>query len=92
MRRAEDSHRYKTEQCVELRTVTDIRQSSAFDTFIAESVYLELNSLCNWEPVERLKQKSNMVSFTSFQDDESTTILNAFKEAVIGLQSCQGQT
>ena len=74
-----------------MRTVTDIRQSSAFDTFIAESVYLVLNYLCNWEPVERLKQKSNMVSFTSFQDDESSTILNAFKEAVTGLQSCQGQ-
>ena len=40
--------------CEKLKTVTDIRRSSSHDTFIAESVYLVLNSLLDWEPVERL--------------------------------------
>ena len=40
---------------VKLKTVTEIRRSSAHDTFIAESVYLVLNSLLDWEPVEKLK-------------------------------------
>ena len=31
--------------CVTLKTVTEIRRSSACDTFIAESVYLVLDSL-----------------------------------------------
>ena len=31
--------------CVRLKTVTEIRWSSVCDTFIAESVYLVLNSL-----------------------------------------------
>ena len=34
--------------CVKLKTVTEIRQSSAHYTFIAESVYLVLNSLLDW--------------------------------------------
>ena len=33
---------------VKLKTVTEVRQSSAHDTFIAESVYLVLNSLLDW--------------------------------------------
>ena len=33
------------------------RRSSARDTFIAESVYLALNSLLEWEPVEKLGVK-----------------------------------
>ena len=41
---------------VKLKTVTEIRLSSSSDTFIAESVYLGLNSLLDWEPVEKLKQ------------------------------------
>ena len=41
---------------VKLKTVTEIRRSSARDTFIAKSVYLVLNSLFDWKPVERLKQ------------------------------------
>ena len=49
---------------VKLKTVTEIRRSSARDTFIAENVYLVLNSLWNWESVERLKKRSDMVSFT----------------------------
>ena len=42
--------------CVKLKTVTEINRSSARDTFIAESVYLVLNSLLDWDPVEKLKQ------------------------------------
>ena len=44
--------------------VTEIRRSSARDTFIAESVDLALNSLWGWKPVERLKQRSDAVGFT----------------------------
>ena len=51
---------------VKLKTVTEIRRSSARDTFIAESVYLVLNSLFDWETVEKLKQGCDMVSFTLF--------------------------
>ena len=50
--------------CAKLKTVTDIRRSSSRDTFIAESVYLVQNSLLDWEPVEILKQKTDVVSFT----------------------------
>ena len=40
-----------------MKTVTEIRWSSTHDTFIliiAESAYFVLNSLLDWEPVERL--------------------------------------
>ena len=43
---------------MKLKTVTEMQRSSARDTFNAESVDLELNSLWGWKPVERLKQKS----------------------------------
>ena len=43
---------------VKLKTITETRQSSARDTFITESVYFVLNSLWDWEPVERLKQRN----------------------------------
>ena len=43
--------------CVKLKTVTEVRRSSARATFLADSVYLVLNSLLDWEPVERLKQE-----------------------------------
>ena len=36
------------------------------DTFIAESVYLVLNSLWGWEPVKKLKQRGDIVSFLFF--------------------------
>ena len=50
---------------VKLKTVTEIRRSSARKTFIAESVYLVLNSLGpDWEPAERSKQRSDVASFT----------------------------
>ena len=35
-------------RCVKLKIVTEIRQSSAHDSLIAESVYLVLNSLLAW--------------------------------------------
>ena len=49
---------------VKLMTVTDIRRSSICDAFIAESVYLVLNSLLDWKPVEKLKQRCYVVSFS----------------------------
>ena len=48
---------------VELKTATEIRRCSAGDTFIAQSVYLVLNSLLDWKPVEKLKQRCYVVSF-----------------------------
>ena len=48
---------------VELKTVTEIRWSSACDTVVAQSVYLVLNSLLDWEPVDRLKQRSDVFKF-----------------------------
>ena len=42
---------------VKLNTVTDITRNSARDTFIADSVYFVVRSLCAWEPVLRLKKK-----------------------------------
>ena len=62
-----------------LKTVTEIRRSSARDTFIAESVYLVLNSLLDWKPVEKLKQRCYVVSFTFFQYEASSTVLCATK-------------
>ena len=41
---------------MKLKTVTEIRRSSARDTFVEEGVF-ELNSLSlDWEPAERLKR------------------------------------
>ena len=53
-----------TRGCVKLKTVTEIRRSSARDRFLAESVYHVLNSLLDLKPVEKLEQKCNVVSFT----------------------------
>ena len=62
-----------------MKTVTEIKQSSACDTFIAESVYLLLNSLLDWKPVEKLKQRCYEVSFRFFQYEASSTVLYAMK-------------
>ena len=62
-----------------MKTVTEIRRSSTRDTFIAESVYLVLVSWLDWEPVERLKRRSDVVSYTFFQYEASSTVLNATK-------------
>ena len=43
----------RMEGCVKLKTVKEIRWSSARDTFIAENVYLVLNSLLDWDPFIR---------------------------------------
>ena len=61
--------------------VTDIRQSSTRDTFIAERVYLVLNSLLDWKPVEKLKQRwCDVVSFMGFfQYETSSTVLYVTK-------------
>ena len=41
---------------MKLKTVTEIRRSSARDTFVEEGVF-ELNSLpLDWEPAERLER------------------------------------
>ena len=56
-----------TRGCVKLNTITEIRRSSARDTFIAQSVYLVLNSLLDWQPMEKLKQRCDVVSFMFFQ-------------------------
>ena len=53
-----------------MKTVTEIRRSRARDTFIAKSVDLVLNSLLDWEPVEKLKQRCDVVSFKFFQYGE----------------------
>ena len=44
-------HREKTEQCV------------WYIYSIVESVYLVLNSLWDWEPVDRFKKRKDMVMF-----------------------------
>ena len=53
-----------TGECVNFKTVKEIRRSSARDTCIKKSVYFVLNSQWNWKPVERLKQRSDVVRFT----------------------------
>ena len=65
--------------CVKLKTVTKIRHSTAHDRFIAENIYLVVNSLLDWEPVEKLKQRCDVVSFTFFQYEASSTVLYATK-------------
>ena len=42
-----------------MKTVREIRRGRARDTFTAESVYLVLNSVLDWEPMARLKQRSH---------------------------------
>ena len=41
-----------------------------------------LNSSWDWKPVERLKQRSDTLSFMFFQDEASSTVLNAPKAMV----------
>ena len=66
---------------VKLKTVTDIRRSCACDTVPADSVYFVQNSLWDWDPVERYKQRGDMVSLTFyFQDEASSPVLNATKD------------
>ena len=46
---------------------------------LQQSVYLVLNSLLDWEPVEKLKQRCDVVSFTFNQYEASSTVLYATK-------------
>ena len=64
--------------CVKLKTVTKI--NTAPDTFIAENIYRLLNSLLDWELVEKLKQRCDVVSCTFFQYEASSTVLYATKK------------
>ena len=62
-----ESIRNRAEEYKRVCKVEDIDRNnmcSARDTFTAESVYLVLNSLLDWEPVERWKQRNDVVSFT----------------------------
>ena len=76
-----------------MKTVTEIGRRSARDTFIAESVDLVLNSLLDWKPVEKLKQRCYVVSFTffsfSFQYEASSTVLYVTKALDKRKQACQ---
>ena len=72
--------------CVKLQTVTQLRWSSARDIliFIAESVYFVLNSLWDWEPVKRFRQRIDVVScmfflFFYFWYKASSIVLNVTK-------------
>ena len=47
--------------CVKLKTVTEIKRNSARNIFIAKNDYLVLNPLRGWEPVERLKERKDIV-------------------------------
>ena len=63
-------------ECAKLKTVTQIKQSSTHDTFIAENVYLKLFFLWDWKPAERLlqnSQKNDGVSFTLSEDHARST-------------------
>ena len=64
--RVSEARAESTGGCVKSKTVTEIRRSSALDTFIAESGYIVLKSLWDWKPVERLKQRGNVVLFSFF--------------------------
>ena len=62
--------------CVKLKTVTQIRQSSAGDTFIAVSAYLVLNSLLYWDDAtvgnvpNRIKENEAKLMDTMQQYDQ----------------------
>ena len=62
-----------------MKTVTEIRWSSARDAFIAESVYLVLNSLSDREPLDKLKKRCDVVSFIFSHDEVSSTVLHVRK-------------
>ena len=57
-----------TRGCVKLKTVAEIRRSSARDAFIysCDCFYLAQNASRDWEPVERLKRRRGVVKFTFF--------------------------
>ena len=78
--------------CVKLKTFTEIRRSSARDTFIAESVYLVLNSLLDWKPVEKIQTEVLCGQFyvCIFQYEASPTVLYATKAEETGRPERRG--
>ena len=72
-----------------MKTVIEIRRSSASDTFIAETVYLVLNSLLNWNPVQKLKQRCYGVSLTFFQHEANSAALYATKAMDRGIRQAR---
>ena len=64
-----------------MQAVKEITRSSAREAFIADSVYLVFNFLLDWEPVEKLKQRCDVVSFTCvfFQYEANSTVLYVTK-------------
>ena len=75
---------------MELETVTEIRRSNTSDRFMAGSVYVVLNSLWDWEPLERLEQR-NIFSCTcdfSGWGKQFNAVLNATK----AMDSCRRST
>ena len=76
-----------------MKTVTEIRRSRARDTFIAENVYLVLNSLLDWEPVEKLKERCDVVSLIFFfQYEAISTVLLATMAVDSGSRQARKQT
>ena len=65
--------------CVKLETVTE-RQDGAVHMICLQQRVFTLNSLQDLKPVKRLKQKSDVVSFTFFRDEVGSTILSALNE------------
>ena len=61
--------------CVKFKTVTEVRQSSACDIFTTAGIYLVLNFLLDWEPVEKFKERCDVVSFTFFHYELSSTVM-----------------
>ena len=53
-------------ECVKLKTITEIRRSRTRDAAYTAECYLVLDSLSGWEPAERLKQRSDVVSLNVF--------------------------
>ena len=64
--KAEDSHRGKTEQC-------------PWYMYSRECSSYKLTSLLDWEPVEKLKRRCNVISLTFFQYEASSTVLHSTK-------------
>ena len=65
-----------TEGCVKTE---DSQRDTADLIHLLQRVYRVPNSLLDWEPVERLKQRSDAVSFTVCQYEASSTVLCATK-------------
>ena len=65
-----------------MKTITEIKQNSARNIFIAKNDYLVLNPLRGWEPVERLQERSDVV-LCFFQYEANSTDLNPTKDDAV---------